>query len=134
MSTTPIHSSRPECHHLDQTIPPRQVFVGKHLGQDPVLGRTEEGRLRRHEKEDREHCLDVPGQEGEQTQAHGDDLETLGQDEDQALVEGVGQVSGVSGEQEIGEGEQGTGDREIDASSSGEDGEIRGEKRDDDLE
>ncbi len=56
-------NDRYKCAHLQEAVAAREIFVGEHLRQDAVLGRTEEGGMEAHEKDDGEHRFEMAGEE-----------------------------------------------------------------------
>ena len=93
-------------------VPGGEPLVGQHLGEDPVLGRAEEGALQAHEPENhqRSQCRAGGCVEGECRAAHEQDFRQLHGNDDGSLADPVGQEAGRERADHEGNGQDAEGD------------------------
>ncbi len=97
---------RHEGAHLQEPIAARQVFVGQHFGQDAVLGRTEKRRVQAHQKNRRQHHLNISRNKSAASENHDGDFKDFYRDEKGALAINIGEMAGVAGKQRGGQDEK----------------------------
>ena len=97
--------------HFEQAVRARELGVRHHLGDDAVLRRTEERRLRGHEEQANEQQVAAIGQQDRDRQQGDRDAHRRRPDQHAAFAEGVGDPAGVAGKEQKGEDEDRGRDR-----------------------
>ena len=105
--------------HLEHAVRSRQVAVRQYFRQNPVLRRTEERRLQGDQEQDGVGELQVAEEKRHETQRGGDDLQRLADDQHRPLAVDVGELSGIPGEEQEREDEDGADDRQLTSGARG---------------
>ena len=99
--------------HFEERVAAGEVAVAEHFGDDAVFGGSEDGGVESHEEDDEQHAFGPVGEQGGEAEEHDGDFEELDADEDAALADEVGEVAGVSAEEQRGQGEDGGHERDV---------------------
>ena len=99
--------------HFEQRVAAREVAVAEHFGDDAVFGGAEDGGVQAHQEDDEQHAFGPAGDQRGEPEEHDGDFEELDADQDAALADEVGQVAGVSAEEERGQCEDGGYQRHV---------------------
>ena len=98
---------------LQQSVGARQLRFAQHLGEDSVLGGAEEIGLHGEQEQDHQQHVDAAHGKSHDADAHDHDFEGLGDLEDARFAEAIGELAGVTGEQQEGQDEDGARDRQV---------------------
>ena len=99
--------------HFEERVAAREVAVAEHFGDDAVFGGSEDGGVESHEEDDEQHAFGPVGDQGGEAEEHDGDFEELDADEDATLADEVGEVAGISAEEQRGQGEDSGHERHV---------------------
>ena len=83
-------------------LPRERSRSPQHFRHDAVFGGAEDGGVQAHQEDDEQHAFGPAGDQRGEAEQHDGDFEELDGDQDAALADEVGEVAGVSAEEQRG--------------------------------
>ena len=118
---------------FQQSVGARQLRFAQHLGQDAVFGGAEEIGLHGQQEQHHQQHFDAAQRKRDDPDAHDHDFESLGDLQDAGLAETVGELAGVTGEQQERQNEDRARHRQIARTEQLIRGQLHGAHRNDHL-